>query len=450
MGITNRLVVVLLIGAIAAACAGTPAPTSNPSVSPQVQPTAAPAATQGHPAGELAMSNVARDVVDPSLAKSAAAAANAFGLDLFAKLRAGAATDNIVFSPTSIALALAMARAGARGQTAAQMDAVLHGLGSDDQAPAINALDAALNSRSGTFQSFDGKSYNVTLSVANAPFAQRDEQWQQAFLDALAQRFGAGLRLVDYKSDPDGARVQINQWVSDKTNGRIPELISQGMLDTLTRLVLVNAIYLKAPWAQPFDPNATQDKPFSLLDGSSATVPTMAMTAEQSYASGQGWQAVDLPYVLNKLALTIILPADFNSFAAGFTADKLDQITSSMKTSEVDLTLPRFDTQTTADLSSMLGGLGMPLAFDPNTADFSGMTTQEPLYIAFVIHQANITVDEKGTEAAAATAVGVSAGAMPVDVAKMHVDHPFLFALRDLDTGAVLFMGQVTDPSATS
>ena len=396
------------------------------------------------------MSNVARDVADPSLAKSAASAANAFGLDLFAKLRAGASAGNLVFSPTSIAIALAMARAGARGETATQMDTVLHNLGSDDQAAAINALDAALNSRSGTYQDYDGKSYDLTLSVANAPFAQRDEQWQQAFLDALAQRFGAGLRLVDYKSDPDSARVQINQWVSDQTNGRIPELISQGMLDTLTRLVLVNAIYLKAPWAQPFDPNATQQLPFTTLAGSSVTVPTMALTSELSYASGKGWQAVDLPYVGNKLGLTIILPDDLNSFTQTLNASTFDQITSALKPSEVELTLPRFGTQTMADLSSILGQLGMPMAFDPNKADFSGMTTQEQLYIAFVIHQANITVDEKGTEAAAATAVGMSATAMPTQIAKMHVDHPFLFALRDYDTGAVLFLGQITDPSATS
>jgi serpin B len=396
------------------------------------------------------MANVARDVVDPSLAKSAASAANAFGLDLFAKLRAGAGAGNLVFSPTSIVIALAMARTGARGDTAAQMDTVLYDLGADDQAAAINALDAALNSRSGTFQGFDGTSYDLTLNVANAPFAQRDEQWQQAFLDALAQRFGAGLRLVDYKSDPESARVQINQWISDRTNGRIPELISQGMLDTLTRLVLVNAIYLKAPWAQPFAPDATHQLPFTTLAGSSVTVPTMALTGELSYASGQGWQAVDLPYVGNKLGLTIILPNDINAFAQTLNGSTLDQITSALNPSEVELTLPRFDTQTTADLSSMLSQMGMPLAFDPHKADFSGMTTQEQLYIAFVIHQANITVDEKGTEAAAATAVGISAGAMPVDVAKMHVDHPFLFALRDYDTGAVLFMGQVTDPSATS
>ena len=446
MRTTDRLVAVLLLGVMSAACAGAPA--ASPTHTPPAQPTTVPTTSPDLALAGVALANVARAAADPALAKDAASAANAFGLDLFAKLRAGAVGDNIVFSPTSIAIALAMARAGARGQTATQMDAVLHGLGADDQAAAVNALDAALNSRSGTFKGFDGTSYDLTLSVANAPFAQRDEQWQQAFLDALAQRFGAGLRLVDYKSDPDNARVQINQWVSDETNGRIPELIGQGMLDTLTRLVLVNAIYLKAPWAQPFIPAATQDKPFALLDGSSTAVPTMAMTAEQSYASGQDWQAVDLPYVGNKLALTIILPADFNAFTAGFTADKLDQITSSMKTSEVDLTLPRFGAETKADLGDALAQLGMPLAFDPNTAEFSGMTTQEQLYIAFVIHQANITVDEKGTEAAAATAVGVSAGAMPVDVAQMHVDHPFLFALRDLDTDAVLFMGQITDPSA--
>ena len=240
------------------------------------------------------MSNVARDAADPALASDAATAANAFGLDLFAKLRAGAPTDNIVFSPTSIAIALAMARAGARGETAAQMDAVLHSLGADDHAAAINALDAALNDRSGHFPGADGKEYDLTLNVANAPFAQRDEAWQQSFLDALAQRFGAGLRLVDYKSDAEAARGQINKWVSDQTAQRIPQLIGPNVIDGSTRLVLVNAIYLKAPWLLPFIKEATSDQTFTRLDGSTVSVPMMSQENPLSYARFSGGQAVEL------------------------------------------------------------------------------------------------------------------------------------------------------------
>ena len=446
MNTVDRLVVFVLLGVMIAACAGAPA--ASPTGTPPVQPTTAPPTSPAVPLAGVALANVARVAADPALAADAASAANAFGLELFAKLRAGASGDNIVFSPTSIAIALAMARAGARGDTATQMDTVLHSLGADDHAAAINALDAALNNRSGTFTGADGKSYDLTLSVANAPFAQRDEQWQQDFLDALAQRFGAGVPLVDYRADAESARQQINSWVSDQTNERIPQLIGPGMLDSLTRLVLVNAIYLKAPWAEPFE--TMLDKPFTTLDGSTATVPTMGATRELPYASGPGWQAVDLPYVGNKLALTIIMPSDFGALAAGLNGTKLDEITSSMKMNEVDLTLPLFSAQTQADLSGMLAQLGMPLAFDPNQADFSDMTTQEQLYIAFVIHQANISVDENGTEAAAATAVGMGTTAMPGSTATMHVDHPFIFALRDVDTGAVLFLGQISDPSAKS
>jgi serpin B len=402
----------------------------------------------GLPVGvAMARSDVPRAAADPAAAAEAARAINAFGLDLYrALLDSQPANGNLVISPASIAIALAMARAGARGKTAAQMDAVLYGIGSAERAAAINALDQALSSRSGSFPANDGKSYSLSLRIANAPFAQRDYEWQQAFLDALAANFGAGLWLVDYRTDYEGARHQINGWVDEQTEQRIPELLAAGTLNALTRLVLVNAIYLKAPWLTPFVPESTQPAPFRLHDGSSVDVPTMRQQEALPYAAGDGWQAVELPYVGGALAMTIIVPDDLAAFESTLDGDAFAAVVAGLAEREVALSLPRFGTETKAELGDLLTALGMPDAFDPNLADFSGMTSEERLYIAAVIHQANIDVDEKGTEAAAATAVVMEATGMPMEPVTMRVDRPFLFAVRDTHTGAILFLGRITEP----
>ncbi len=399
------------------------------------------------PGPALARSDLPRASADPAAATDAATAVNAFGFDFYRALLAQPGS-NVVISPASVAIALAMARAGARGETAAEMDAVLRSLGTDQGAAGINALDQALSRRSGTYTARDGRGYDLTLTIANAPFAQRDEAWQQPFLDALAQRFGAGLRLVDYRADTEGARRQINTWVDEQTHQRIPELIVPDVLDQLTRLVLVNAIYLKAPWAQPFDPAVTKPGTFTRLDGTTVDVPMMAIGDSFAYAEGPGWRAVELPYVGEQIAMTIIVPDNLTDYQGTLDADSFAQVTAALSSREVELTMPRFAAETKASLASVLEELGMPLAFDPDQADFSGMTTQEPLYISDVIHQANITVDEKGTEAAAATAVVMEAGAAPTEPVHMNVDRPFIFALRDLQTGAILFLGQIVDPAA--
>ena len=395
-----------------------------------------------------ARSDVARASVSPGDATAAGTSIDAFGLDLYRAIAKSG--TNIVISPASIGIALAMARAGARGDTATQMDAVMRSLGTDQGAAGINALAQALSSRSGTFKDMMGGSHDLTLRIANAPYVQQGLNLQPGFLDALASRFGAGIRLVDYKKDPEAARQLINGWVSDQTEKRIPQLLAQGTVDDLTRLMLVNAIYLKAPWATPFNVAATATKPFIRADGSTVSVPTMATGGELAYAKGSGWQAVELPYLGQSLAMTLILPDDMSAFTTGLDSGLFGQIVSGLSTAEVDLSLPRFSIETATDLAQTLGAMGMPIPFDPNRADFSGISTDEPLYISHVIHQANISVDEKGTEAAAATAVGISAGAAPLQQVVLKLDHPFLFALRDVQTGAILFLGQVADPSATS
>jgi serpin B len=392
----------------------------------------------------LAIANAPRAAASADDAAAAAAAINDFGLELY---RAALGPDeNGVVSPASIAIALAMARAGARGETAAQMDEVLRSVAADSNAPWLNALDQALTSRSGTFQDMAGKDVDVALRIANAPFAQRDMTLEPAYLEALAARFGAGVRLVDYKTDTEGVRQAINAWVSDQTEARIRELLAKGDLDAMTRLVLVNAIYLKAAWLTPFAVEGTKPAPFTRLDGSTVDVPMMAAIETLPYADGAGWRAVELPYVGESLAMTVIVPDDLAAFEATLDGATFASIVAALESHQVALAFPKFGIETRTDLATVLSNLGMPLAFDPGLADFSGITAEEQLFISAVIHQANIDVDEKGTEAAAATAVVMRASSAPAELVTMRVERPFLFALRDKPTGAILFLGRVTEP----
>ena len=446
----------------------TPAPTSPPTTAPTavptatpVAPTAAPTASPGAAGIEFVVADVPRTMGTPEDEQAAAAAVNAFGLDLYGQMtrQAAARGKNLVISPASIAVALAMARAGARGETAAQMDEVLKAVGSDEHAAWISSLDQALARVSGTFADSTGQRHSVTLRATNAAFAQRGIELVPAFLEALASRFGAGLRLVDYKSDPEAARLLIDGWVEKQTEGRIPELLKPQDVDTLTRLVLVNTIYLKAPWRLPFDPEDTKPGTFTRADGSRVKVPMMYLKSETGgipylpYAKGSGWRAVELPYLGDSLAMTVIVPDDLAAFEAKLTPKLFGQVVAAFEGTDVELTFPRFGIETEADLGTLLPAMGMPLAFDRDRADFSGIrmpSDEPPLYIAKVIHQANIDVDEKGTEAAAATAVVMATGGGAPEWTVFKVDRPFLFALRDIATGTVLFLGRVMDPSAGS
>ena len=389
--------------------------------------------------------DVPRVAADPGEAGRAATALNAFGLDLYGRL--ASTPGNLVLSPASIAIALSMARAGARGATATEMDAVLHDLGSDAYAEAINALDAALTARSGTFPDSSGADHDVSLRIANALFAQRGMTLDPGFLAAMAGRFGAGVNVVDYAADTEAARLAINAWVAEHTEDRIPHILSPGDLSSATRLTLANAIYLKAAWLNPFQEDATEPAPFTLADGATVNVPTMRTSESLPYADGDGWAAVELPYIGNELAMLVIVPDDMAAFEAAFDSATLAGIVASLRHPTVDLAMPRFDIESRFDLVSLLAALGMPTAFS-SEADFSGITTDEALFISRVIHQANITVDEAGTEAAAATVVGMDTTAMPGELVELKVDHPFIVVLRDHPTGAVVFMARVEDPSA--
>jgi len=371
---------------------------------------------------------------------------NAFAFDLYQALREE--DDNLFYSPYSISLALAMTYAGARSETAQQMaDTLCFSLPQDHLHPAFNSLDIEMAQRGEGAQGKDGEGFR--LNIVNAIWGQKDYKFLAEFLDVLAEDYGAGLRILDFASAPEESRVTINNWVSDQTEGRIEDLIPQGLINALTRLVLTNAIYFNAAWQYPFEEDITDDGAFYLLKGNEITVPMMRQTESFGYAEGDGYRAIELPYDGRELSMVILLPARdrFESFEASLDAQQVDAIMGSLAQREINLTIPRFEFESDFGLKETLTALGMPVAFSAD-ADFSGMTGNRDLFITDVIHKASVSVDEAGTEAAAATAVVMELTAVPDMPIDVNVDHPFIFLIRDIETGAILFVGHVVDPSA--
>ncbi|MGC9467974.1 MAG: serpin family protein [Anaerolineae bacterium] len=372
----------------------------------------------------------------------------AFALDLYHYL-AQISDGDLFLSPHSITAALAMTYAGARGETEAEMAETLHfNLPQDRLHPAFNALDQALSQRGEGAEGKDGEGFR--LHIVNALWGQKDYEFQQAFLDVLARNYGAGLRLVNFIEDAEAARQTINEWVSDQTEGRIEDLIPQGALDALTRLVLTNAIYFNAAWAEPFEERQTEQAPFYLLDGTTVEVPMMHQTTPFDYAAGEGYQAVALPYDGHELSMVILLPdtGEFTEFEQSLDSETLTAILEDFERQRLILSMPRFEMRSKFSLTDALTALGMPTAFTEE-ADFSGMTGNRELMITDVFHQAFVSVDEEGTEAAAATAVVVGlTSAMPGEPVEMTIDRPFIFLIRDNQTGAVLFVGRIFNPAA--
>ena len=353
-----------------------------------------------------------------------------------------AAPGNLAFSPYSVAVALAMTLNGARGETAAEMRDVLH-------APDLGALNGGLAALSLHLEGLTGR--RITLDTANALFGQRDTTWQQPFLDDLARYYGAGMRLVDYRLAAEAARDLINEWTARQTHDRIPEIVPTGVLDALTRLVLVNAVYLKAPWAEPFEREATRPRPFVTDTGRTVAADTMtAGLASAGWGAGDGWEAVRVAYEGGKLAMTVVLPAEgrLDDVSAAVAAGRLTEILGATRRGGVRLSLPRWRFRTQAPLDEVLRALGMRSAFDERAADFGGMTRQERLCVSTVLHEAFIAVDEKGTEAAAATALVMRTVSAPMLEHEVVVDRPFLFVVHDVAHLTPLFVGRVTDPAA--
>jgi serpin B len=366
---------------------------------------------------------------------------SAFAFALYQALKGE--EGNLFYSPYSISLALAMTYAGARGETAEQMAATLQFMLEQDRLhPAFNWLDTELAGRGEGAQGKDGEGFR--LNIVNAIWGQKDYEFLPDFLDILAENYGAGLRILDFINETEQSRLAINEWVSDQTEGRIKDLIPQGAITELTRLVLTNAIYFNAAWQYPFDEDMTANGPFYLLDGGQVTVPMMKQTESFGYTEGEGYQAVELLYDGGELSMVILLPEDgnFEPFEEGLQAQQVSDIISGLQNAEVALTMPRFEFDSEFSLKDTLADMGMRDAFSDD-ADFSGMTGNRKLFISDVVHKAFVAVDEAGTEAAAATGV-IMTESMPPQVT---IDRPFIFLIRDIETGAVLFVGRVLNPA---
>jgi serpin B len=369
-----------------------------------------------------------------------------FAVDLYQQLvppGEAAGAGNLVVSPSSVATVLAMVLPGARGASADEIEAVLGGgLDPERGAAAAGALDSILSEQA--------EADELDLRLSNAVWTQGGLPLNQEFERTLTAAFRAGMRRVDFEHDPEAARRAINRLVAEQTAGKITELFEAGAIDAKCRLVLTNAIYLQARWLHAFDPEETRPEPFH-RPGGSVDVPTLHRQGRLDYARGDGWRAVELPYRGGRMAMDVVVPDEgaFDRFRADLDADRLGDLLASLESREVRLALPKFRFDSDLDLGAPLMALGMRTPFS-NGADFSGITERDRLRIDRVVQRAHVEVDERGTTAAAATGTTMRLVSMvaPSPPLELRVDRPFLFAVRDRTTGALLFLGQVADPSA--
>lgn len=406
----------------------------------------------GRSNGEVLGSDLERETPDvPKNALETLVRGNtAFALDCFQTLVDASPSENLLVSPYSVSLAMAMVWAGARGRTERQIKETLrYQLDQDELHPVFNALDRRLEEQPGAS---DTDATPFQLSVVNAIWGQTEYPFRDSYLDSLARNYGAGLRTLDFSSHPDRSRTRINEWVSDQTNGTIEQLFEQESITAATRIVLANAVYFKADWKHPFSADATEDGPFTALDGSTSTVPMMSQTAQFPAAEIDGHRLVELPYAGGGVGLVVVLPAEgaFESFERSLDPGRLETFIKRLEPVSAAITLPRFTDESQIGLKRTLSALGMASAFDANEADFSGMVDSENAdapAIDDVVHKTHIAVDEEGTEASAATGVTMPVSA-PTREFELTVDRPFLYAIRERTTGTVLFLGRVVDAGA--
>ncbi len=370
----------------------------------------------------------------------------AFAFDLYQQLRAQ--SGNLFYSPHSISVALAMTYAGAASVTAQQMrQALRFNLDDANLHPAFNALQLELASREK--DQTDPKQTNFRLSVVNALWGQSGYTFLPAYLDLLSTDYAAGMHLLDYRSDPEAARKVINDWVASQTADKIKDLIPPAALNNLTTLVLTNAIYFNAQWLNPFQESSTKPGPFTLLDGSQVTVPMMNSSQNFPAYQGDGLTAVELPYAGGQVSMVLLVPdkGKFSDFENTLASAQWDTLRKKLQVANVNLSLPRFKFSAEFTLNDPLVRLGMVDAFQPGKANFSAMDGTQSLYITKALHKAYINVDEKGTEAAAATAVVMGLTSMPANSIELKIDRPFLFLIQDRTTGEILFLGRVINPA---
>lgn len=361
----------------------------------------------------------------------------AFALDVYHQLRE--TEDNLFFSPFSVSLTLAMIYGGARNETEIEMADALHfGLPQEALHPAYNWLETTLDSQA-------RKGDELRLHIVNAAFAQAGQKLLPSYLELLAENYGAGVSLLDFRAQPEQARRAINEWAEKQTEGRIPELLPEGSLTPLTALVLVNAVYFRAAWLTPFDATRTEAGVFHAVDGD-VSVPMMTGVLERaSHARGDGYRAVAVPYRGASFEMVMVMQeqGQLGQLEDGLDARRLGTLLDALEPARIALTMPRFEIRTRATMNELLQELGMRDAFT-SSADFTGINGRRNLYLSLVQHEAFVRVDEAGTEAAAATAGGISLVSLPERVV---LDRPFLFLIRHVETKSVLFLGRLMNPA---
>ena len=368
-------------------------------------------------------------------------AANQFAFELYARYKN--TNDNVFFSPYSISSALEMTYEGARGKTADEIQSVFHF--PQDTATRIGSfakLYSEINPQNVTYQ----------LSTANALWAQKSYPFDINYLKTIETYYGGNAANLDFIADTEGSRQTINNWVSEKTANKIPELFAKGTLDQSTRLVLTNAIYFKGKWATPFEKLATSEKDFSTAAQSKSKVSMMNRQDNLKYAGTSDYQTIELPYEKNDLSMIVILPnaSKMDIVEKMLNNSTFNAIKESLNSELVYVSLPKFKFDTAYNMNNTLATMGMPTAFNPSSADFSGMDGTRSLYIGTVIHKAYIDVYEEGTEAAAATGVAMKLSAGPMNPPQpkiFNANHPFIFAIVHNQSGSILFMGKVNDPT---
>lgn len=382
------------------------------------------------------------DRISPADPATAGATVARLAADLFHRSRSAA--GNIALSPYSIFAALAMVRAGALGRTAEQLTGVL----GSESAGVVTAVDAAIEQVRTPETEWNEP---LVAEAANGLWVQHGLQVRRDHLQALASGFGGGMFTVDFTGAT--AVRQINEWVSMRTRGLIPDLLQPGQVPADSLAVLVNALYLSAPWAQKF--SARPDPlPFRTLAGEVLQAKKLGLLCRYPYLAGEGWQAINIPYLDPGLVMTILMPdpGEFGRVADALTPEQLLEIQRGTRIGPINLQLPAFSVSSGFELSELLVGMGVTDLFDERLADLTGVAGQRgDLVIGAVVHRAVVEIDENGTTAAAATAVVMRAGSaydphppVPLDFV---VDRPFLFLIADTATGAPLFLGQVTDPT---
>jgi serpin B len=441
---TTYAELVVVFALIAAACGGADAVTTT------TIPDTTGSTGEGGPVGFTPGDLIAIDVsqvgadVDAEDLDAVVASDTAFGLDLFGVI---AGDENVMVSPYSIATALSMLYPGARGVTADEIARVLHLSVDDATLHAVrNAIDTRIAETPPPMGEGDTRA-PFTIRPANSAWGQGGYPFLEPYLRTLAENYGAGLRVVDYVGDPEGSRQIMNAWVEDATEGRIEDLIPEGAITVDTRLSLVNAIWFKANWFEPFDPDRTEVGTFTMLDGTEIETPLMRANLQTGYAVSDSFEAVRLPYA-GDAAMVILLPEEGSPADLAGVLDVAD-LDIAWQQRSVDITLPSFEFESEISLKPALQTLGMVAAFEQpvgDGADFTGITEVRELFVTDAFHKTFIALDEEGTEAAAATAIVVGLTAAP-EPATFTADQPFLFWIEQGSTGEMLFLGQVTDPS---